>query len=56
MENKNRCKLCNRAITLYQHYFNMGICMICDKDIPNYIHYTQKHKYLLQKFIKKGII
>jgi hypothetical protein len=52
---KYRCRLCDHAITLNQKHFHMGICEICDEDIPNHIPHQQKYKYLLNKLLKKGL-
>jgi hypothetical protein len=49
-----RCRLCNHAITAYQKHFSMGICVRCEKDIPDHIPNTQKHNYLLHKILKRG--
>lgn len=32
----------------------MSICVKCDAEIPNHIHYKQKYKYLFYKILNKG--
>jgi hypothetical protein len=51
----HRCRLCNCCITLTQKYFNMGLCQVCENDIPEHIPEEQHYTYLLYKILKKGV-
>jgi hypothetical protein len=49
----NKCSLCDRGITLIQMRFEMGICPMCSTDIPSHIPWSQTHKYLVGKILKR---